>query len=109
MLRDLTASVPVTTMQTYILWTRATPGQPARKFLKRAEHSGEAVRAVEARGFTVSSWSAATPRDTEALARFPAHDLDGCQFPDCGCPEARLCMARDPNTGAMTLLRCGGE
>lgn len=28
-----------------------------------------------------------------------------CTFPDCGCPEARLCIANDPNDGALSLLR----
>jgi len=28
-----------------------------------------------------------------------------CTFPDCGCPEARLCMANDPNEGAIALNR----
>ena len=28
-----------------------------------------------------------------------------CTFPDCGCPEARLCMAGNPNPMAETLNR----
>lgn len=29
----------------------------------------------------------------------------GCSFPNCGCPEARLCMAKDPNESAFALCR----
>jgi len=28
-----------------------------------------------------------------------------CSFPDCGCPEARLCMSGDPNGAALFLNR----
>lgn len=31
---------------------------------------------------------------------------DNCSFPDCGCPEARLCQAKNgPNSGARTMNR----
>lgn len=29
---------------------------------------------------------------------------EGCTFPDCGCYEARLCNARNPNSAAMALI-----
>ena len=28
-----------------------------------------------------------------------------CTFPDCGCPEARLCMAGEPSEAAIALNR----
>ena len=28
-----------------------------------------------------------------------------CTYPDCGCPEARLCMAKNPNQAAIALNR----
>jgi len=31
-------------------------------------------------------------------------DENECTFPDCGCPESRLCMAGEPNTGAINFL-----
>ncbi len=52
----------------------------------------------------------------EALSKFPPHSwMPGkirtkykrerkCSFPDCGCPEARLCMAHKPNFGADAFL-----
>jgi len=30
-------------------------------------------------------------------------DFRNCSFPDCGCDGARLCMARNPNFGAIHL------
>lgn len=32
-------------------------------------------------------------------------EINECTFPDCGCPEARLCMAKEPNDGAYILNR----
>lgn len=31
--------------------------------------------------------------------------LQQCEFPDCGCAEARLCQAGNPNEGALSLNR----
>ena len=28
-----------------------------------------------------------------------------CVFPDCGCPEARLCMGGEPNDACLSLNR----
>ena len=32
------------------------------------------------------------------------HGFDECEFPDCGCPEARLCMARHGANDAAVAL-----
>ncbi len=31
--------------------------------------------------------------------------MNECTYPDCGCPEARLCMARKPNFASIALNR----
>lgn len=36
----------------------------------------------------------------------PAFQEDNqCTFPDCGCPEARLCMVGNPNEASLNLNR----
>ena len=51
-----------------------------------------------------------TPEDYHDVADEMEFDEDfekeeGCTFPDCGCPEARLCMAGNPNYAARSLNR----
>ena len=36
-------------------------------------------------------------------------DYHICTYPDCGCPESRLCMAGNPNEAAINLNRPPSE
>lgn len=31
--------------------------------------------------------------------------LNLCRYPNCGCPEERLCMVKDPNCASLSLNR----
>ena len=47
--------------------------------------------------------SGSSPRKSERTETVGGKPI--CTFPDCGCAEFRLCMARDPNTAALSLNR----
>ena len=65
------------------------------KPLKTKKEHEEATKSLEEFKKALLNWAGLKKSDIQTK----------CSFPDCGCPEARLCMAGDPNEAALNLNR----